>query len=327
MKARAIVLHQHGDPPDVARCEQIEVPPLMTGQVRIRMLFAPINPADLNVLQGTYATLPMLPAVPGGEGVGEIEEIGTDVSGFNLGDRVLLPAGLGSWRERLNIEGARLIRVPAGIEAEQAAMLRVNPATAYRMLHDFVPLAPGDWVIQNASNSGVGRSVIQICAAKGWRTINLVRREELVAELEGVGAEAVIVEGDQVEERVKQLTGDAPVLLALNAVGGESALRLANALSAQGTLVTYGAMGRKPLRVTNAHLIFKDLRVRGFWVTQWYQEATIANRDAMFAELFELSCSKRLYTPIDAVFGLEDVVAALTRAGEGGRSGKVLFRP
>jgi trans-2-enoyl-CoA reductase len=327
MKARAIVFHQHGEPANVARCEQIEVPPLTSGQVRIRMLFAPINPADLNVLQGTYATLPVLPAVPGGEGVGEIEEIGPDVSGFNVGDRVLLPAGLGSWRERLNAEVASLIRVPDSIAAEQAAMLRVNPATAYRMLHDFVSLEAGEWVIQNASNSGVGRSMIQICAAKGWKTINLVRRVELVAELNGIGADAVIVEGDEVEAQVKQLTGVAPVRLALNAVGGESALRLADALSRQGTLVTYGAMSRKPLRIGNAHLIFKDLRVRGFWVTQWYRDATVADRDAMFAELFELARSKRLHTPIDAVFELQDVVAALTRAGEGGRGGKVLFRP
>jgi trans-2-enoyl-CoA reductase len=218
-----------------------------------------------------------------------------------------------------------LIRVPKEINAEQAAMLRVNPPTAYRMLHDFIPLNPGEWIVQYVANSGVGRAVIQLAAAKGWRTVYVVRRPELIPELRSIGANSVLVESPDLAPQIGAATGGKPVRLGLNAVGGESALRIANSLAPGGTLVTYGAMGRQPIRIPNGLLIFKNLSFRGFWVTQWFRDASAEARDAMFAELFELAQSGRLNTPVDQVFPLEEINAALKRADEGGRSGKVLL--
>lgn len=326
MKVRAIVIHQFGDPAEVARCEEITLGLPDRKQAHVRVLFAPINPADINMIQGAYAVRPDLPAVPGGEGIGVVEAVSAEVHDLEPGTRVLFPAGLGSWRERLVADADQLIPVPADIPVEQAAMLRVNPATAFRMLHDFVDLQPGEWLIQNASNSGVGRAVIQIAAARGWRTVNLVRRAELVEELRGIGADAVVVESGSAVEEIAKVTDGAPIRLALNAVGGESALRLAEALAPGGTHVTYGAMSRQPVRIPNGLLIFKDLRIRGFWVTRWYHEASRDARDAMLGELFALARDGRLHTPIERMFPLEDAQTALKRAMEGGRAGKVLFK-
>jgi trans-2-enoyl-CoA reductase len=193
------------------------------------------------------------------------------------------------------------------------------------MLRDFVDLSPGDFVIQNAANSAVGRLVIRIAKANHWRTINLVRRPELIAELRALGGNVVLLDNDEVKEHIVATTNGAPVRLALNAVGGESALRLANALCPGGAHVTYGAMGRQPLRIPNGLLIFKDLRWRGFWITQWYREASHEAEADMFAELLALSKRGLLHTPVEHIYLLAEAATAVKHASQGQRMGKILF--
>ena len=194
MQVSAIVYHEHGNPAEVVRVEQQELPEIKPGDVRIRILAAPINPADLNMIEGKYPILQALLAVPGMEGAGVVEAAGKEVTHLNIGDQVLLPHGVGTWREACVCAAHGVVAVPEGIEPAQAAMLKINPATAWRMLHDFAELKPGDWVIQNAANSGVGRAVIQIAKDLGLHTVNIVRRESLAAELEAIGADAVLMD-------------------------------------------------------------------------------------------------------------------------------------
>ena len=324
-KVRAIVFHQYGAPVEVARVEEIEVPEPLPDEARVRVLVAPINPADLNTIEGTYPIRPALPGVPGVEGVAVVESVGAEVEQVRIGDRVLLPHGFGAWRKAGVAKAGSLRVVPSDIAVEQAAMLKNNPATALRMLRDFEPLAPGDWVLQNAANSAVGRAVIQIAHASGLRTVNVVRRPELVAELKALGADAVLVDGEDLGGEISASTADATLRLALNAVGGESALRLANALAPGGTVVTYGAMSRKPLRIPNGLLIFQDLRWRGFWVSQWYRQASPEACETMFAELFALAQRGVIHAPVERIYPLEEASAALAHAAQSGRAGKILF--
>ncbi|MDB6151654.1 MAG: Alcohol dehydrogenase zinc-binding domain protein [Chthoniobacteraceae bacterium] len=328
MKTKAIVYRAHGAPSSVAHLEEIELPPLQPNQVRVRVLFAPINPADLNAIEGTYPIRPSSwPAVPGGEGAGIVEEAGSEVTALEPGKLVLLPRAAGSWCEQTIVPADSVVAVPRGIPPEQAAMLRVNPATAMRMLLDFVDLQPGEWIIQNAANSAVGRAVIQIAHARGLKTLNVVRRPELINELKSAGADAVLLEGDTLDENIQAATGGAPVRLGLNSVGGESALRLANVLAEGGTIVTFGAMGRQPLRIPNGLLIFNDLRWRGFWVSRWYEKASADARSAMFGELFALAQRGVVRSPVEKIYPLEEIGAALARVQEGGRAGKILLSP
>ncbi len=324
-KVMAIVFQQHGVPAEVAHCEEIPLAQPAADEARVRLLAAPINPADLNVIEGTYPIRPALPGVPGVEGVGLVEAVGGSVTNFAAGDRVLLPHGYGTWREAGVVKADNLWKVPEGIATEQAAMLRINPATALRMLRDFVELKKGDWILQNAANSAVGRAVIQLAREFGWRTVNVVRRAELVDELEAAGADVVLVDGDELPQHIAAATGGAAVQLALNAVGGDSAVRLAKALAPGGTIVTYGAMGRQPLRIPNGMLIFQDIRWRGFWISQWYRSASREACAAMFAELFELAQRGVGHAPVERVYPLSEVAAALAHAAQGRRSGKILF--
>ncbi len=323
----AIVIHEFGTPTEVVRFENVELPSLPAKGARVRMLATPINPADLNVLEGKYPIRPTLPGVPGVEGVGVVEEIGAEVGQVRVGDRVLLPHGLGSWREAAIIADAdaELWVVPPEVPVEQAAMLRINPATALRMLRDFAELSEASFVIQNAANSAVGRLVIQIAKATKLRTINLVRRPEVMDELRALGADVVLLDNDEAKEQIAAATGGGPVRLALNAVGGDSALRLANALAPGGTLVTYGAMSRQPLRIPNGLIIFKDLRWRGFWISQWYREADREAQAGMFAQLFVLAKRGLLHTPVERIYPLSEAVAAVRHAAQSQRSGKILF--
>jgi mitochondrial enoyl-[acyl-carrier protein] reductase / trans-2-enoyl-CoA reductase len=326
-KTSAIVISEHGEPANVVRYEPIDLPAPGVGEARVRVLFAPINPADLNVLEGKYPVRPTLPGVPGVEGVGVVEAVGSDVTELKVGTTVLLPHRFGSWRAAGNVSAAGVVPVPTEIPLEQAAMLRVNPATALLMLRKFVALPHEGWVVQNAANSAVGRCVIQIARHHGWRTVNVVRRPELIEELRTEGADVVLVENDTLTNDIAAATDGAPVSLALNAVGGDSATRMANALAPGGTIVTYGAMGRQPLRIPNGLLIFKDIAWRGFWVTRWYENATPAERAALFAELFELVRKGVVHTPVERIYPLTEIAQAVAHAGQGRRGGKILLRP
>jgi NADPH:quinone reductase-like Zn-dependent oxidoreductase len=128
-------------------------------------------------------------------------------------------------------------------------------------------------------------------------------------------------------DAAKEICGEKRPALALNAVGGDSALRLMNILAPGGAHVTYGAMGRKPLKVPNGLLIFKDLEIRGFWLTRWIDAATRTELDAAYGFLAEEVAEGRLVVPVDSTHGLDAFEQALERLGSGDRDGKVLFKP
>ena len=321
-KIHAVRYHRIGAPPEVVQID--EIPPVdpAPGEVRVRMLFAPVNPADLNILEGKYGEKRPLPDVPGNEGCGRVVAVGTGVDASWVGRLVLVDRE--AWREEGNWPVDSLVPVPAGLDARQACVLRVNPPTAWRLLHDFADLRAGDWIVQNAATSAVGRAVIEIAAHCGWKTLNVVRRPEVAEELQALGAEAVVTDEEELAAQASSVLGDAQPRLALNAVGGVSATRVAGLLVPGGTLVTYGAMSKEALKIPNGFLIFRDLHFRGFWLTRWLREATAADRDAMFGEIFRLAAAGCFAPRVAAEFPLAEASAAVARAAQGG--GKVLLR-
>jgi trans-2-enoyl-CoA reductase len=326
MRGKCLLFREHGEPARVVHLAEESIPAPGPGEALVRMLAAPINPSDLNVIEGTYPVQPELPAVPGGEGVGVIARLGIESEPWREGDLVLLPPRVGTWRKGCVVRVADLIAVPKDVPVDQAAMLRINPPTAWQMLRSIVLLQPGDWIIQNAANSGVGRAVIQLARHMRIRTINLVRRANLVSELTNLGGDVVLMDDESTTSALKRASGGAPIHLALNAVGGESALRVTSALARGGTMVTYGAMAQQPIRIPNRLLIFEDIRFQGFWITKWYEQSSAEARIAMFRELFPLVAQEILKLPIDTVYPIEDSGAALNHAQQGKRKGKILFR-
>lgn len=323
LKTRTIRYHLVGDPSQVVRVDELAVSEPGPGEVRVRMLWAPVNPADLNMLEGKYGEVRPLPDIPGNEGCGRVVSVGAGVDDSWVGRLVLV--GSFSWREEGNWPVRELVPVPSGIDPRRACVLRVNPTTAWCLLHQFSDLKPGDWIAQNAATSAVGRAVIEIAKVNGWKTLNVVRRPESADELRSLGADAVLVDGPEFSVEARAVPGVLPPELGLNAVGGAAATRLAGLLAEGSTLVTYGAMSKEALKIPNRFLIFRDLVFRGFWLTRWLRTAPEEEKNALFGEIFRLAARGCFAPRVAAEFPIEDVTAAVERASEGS-GGKVLLR-
>lgn len=313
-----------GEPADVIELEEHIPHALTDGKIRVRMVAAPINPADINFILGNYGIRPNLPCTPGIEGSGEVIE--SRSNNFNAGDKVIFTRRVGAWADEVVCAADCALKIPADTPMEQAAMLKVNPLTAWAMLTQFRNLPENSWVIQNASNSGVGTCVIQIAKLLGLRTINLVRRPELVADLAAIGADLVLLDNAESIAHVKEVTQDEPPALALNAVGGDSALRLMDALADRGTHVTYGAMSMRSLKVPNKFLIFKRIELHGYWSTEWIKEQAPEDIGKIYHQLAQWVIEGKLKQDIDSRFPLNEIHQALVRSQEGRRNGKVLLQ-
>ena len=314
-------------PQDVIHAVAFTPPPLAAGQALVAVLAAPINPSDVLMLTGGYGILPPLPAIGGSEGVGRIVELGPDTTGLRVGQTVLLPAGSGTWATHLVAELRRLVPLPDGADPQQLSMLTVNPATASLMLSEFVTLAAGDWVIQNVANSGVGGYLIQLARLRGLRTVNVVRRESAVASVKAQGGDVVLVDGDDLHQRVKAAVGEAPVRLGIDAVGGHGTNRLARCLAEGGTLVNYGSMSGEASVVSAQSFIFNDVTLRGFWLAKWFTQATREAQQALYGELAGLIARGQLSARVHATYPVERIQAAVLAANTGERDGKILIVP
>lgn len=293
-------------------------------EVVVKTEFFPINPADLLNLEGKYgAAPPNLPMIPGAEGVGRIAMAGSNVRHVKAGDRVLLP-GPGTWRERIKAPAKVVFALPEGVDPKQLAMLRVNPPTAYLMLHQFVAPKPGQWVIQNAANSGVGHCLIRLARLAGVKTINVVRREELVASLRAFGGDVVLTDGPDLDARVRAAIGEAALPLAIDAVGGSATQRLARCVSDGGTVVNYGVLSGEPCMVDGRETVFRDVKLLGFWLRKWFADTPPAQIAALYGELAAKVADGTLAVEVEAVYPIRRIKEAVAHAARGGRSGKVL---
>lgn len=324
---RARYAHRGPVPQDVIRAVPADVPVLAAGQALVAVLAAPINPSDLLMLTGDYGTLPPLPALAGNEGVGRVVALGPDTAAPSVGQLVLLPPGSGTWATHLVAEARRLVPLPEGADPQQLCMLTVNPPTASLMLSEFVPLAPGDWVIQNVANSAVGGYLVQLARLRGLRTVNLVRRESAVAAVQALSGDVVLVDGDDLTARVQAATGGAAIRLGIDAVGGAATDRLASCLGEGATLVNYGMMSGEPCQVAPRSFVFNDLTLRGFWLAKWFRHASRDAQRALYAELTRLMASGALHARIHATFPVERIQDAVAAAAAGGRDGKILIAP
>jgi trans-2-enoyl-CoA reductase len=294
-------------------------------EVVVSAEYAPINPADLLNIQGLYGTTPPpLPLRPGIEGVGRIAAAGAAVRHVKAGDRVLLP-GPGCWRERIKAPGYTVFALQSDIAPVQLAMLRVNPPTAHLMLRTMNAVPPGQWVIQNAANSAVGHCVIRLARKAGIKTINVVRREALIVPLRALGGDVVLTDSPDLDARVRAVIGDAPLPLAFDAVGGTSTQRLARCVSDGGTVVNYGVLSGEACVVDGRETIFRDVRLRGFWLRNWFVETPPEQIVALYRELAAQIADGTLGVEIEAVYPFRKIKDALAHAARGGRSGKILI--
>ena len=317
-----------GPAEDVVRC--VEVPDIGApgpGEIAVDMLACPINPADILQIEGGYATRPVTPCRVGAEGVGRVRAVGSGVEAIAPGDLVINLAR-DNWVEAQILPAAGVIGMPPEIDIEQAAMLKVNAGTAACMLTDFVDLAPGDWVMQNAANSGVGADVIRLAKRSGHKTVNIVRRQSAVAPLLALGGDVLLVDGPDLAARVSAAIGDGQApRLAFDAVAGPGVATLADCLADGGVVVNYGLLSGRPCEITADQLIFRDIKLVGFWRGKSLQADSPTRTAALYRDLADCVLDGTLSVEVEARYRLDQIGEALAHAKREGRSGKVLLLP
>ena len=323
---KKIEITAYGAPEAVARCiEAPDVGPPGAGEIVFDVLAFPINPADLSMIRGSYRLRPQLPATPGAECVGRVAAVGAGVARLRPGDLVL-NMQRENWAQRRRVAEADAIPVPAGLDLAQAAMLRINPATAQLLLDDHVALAAGDWVIQNVANSAVGRHLIVIAKSRGVRTINVVRRDDVAGELRALGADAVLRDGLDLAERAHQAAGGAPIRLGIDAISGEACRRISDCVGEGGVLVNYGGLSNQDPAISRATL-GRGVSLTGFNLGRGLAKRSRERVRALYADLAGKLRDGVLSAPIDSLYSIDDIDKALAHAQRDGRHGKVLVLP
>lgn len=322
----SIRFHEFGDPLAVLRLEDVARRDPSPDEVIVRMRARSINPSDLLVVRGLYGSLPRLPATPGLEGMGEVTGAGRHVSEFLPGQRVV-PIGVrGTWQEEVAATPEQLIAVPEGVPDASAAQLVVNPLSAWIMLVDELDVQPGEWLVQTAAASTLGRIVLQIARMRGFRTINIVRRPDYVDDLKSLGADEVVCgEDHHIARQIREIAGDTGVTKAIDAVGGETGAAVLRALAPGGTMIVYGALAMKPTPIDASRMIFSTICVRGFWFNKWRRSAPPARRAAVIARMISAMEAGEIVPPVEAEYDLADFGPAIRHAKQPGRRGKVLL--
>jgi NADPH:quinone reductase-like Zn-dependent oxidoreductase len=324
---KQVLLDRYGAPAEAVRCAEVpDVGAPAAGEVVFDVLAFPINPADLSMCRGTYRLRPALPAGIGAECVGRVAAVGAGVTHVRPGDRVI-NLQRENWTQRRRVKGDDVIPVPAGLDDHQAAMLRINPPTALLLLSDLVALRPGDWVVQNVANSAVGRFVIRLARARGARTVNVVRRESLFAELTALGADVCVVDGPDMADVVKERTGGASVRLGLDAISGRATARISACVGEGGVVCNYGSMSGEDPVMPRGKLIGEGQTLVGFILGRALATRSLVEIRAIYAELGEQVRQGLLTAPVEKVYAIDDIRTAVAHAERGERVGKILVAP
>src|SRR6478736_4987735 len=313
----AIYLTAYGNPAQSLSMVEVSEPNTPSAnEALVRMEYAPIASSDLLLAKGVYLLKPKLPSVIGGEGAGIVEAIGPEATNVKVGDRVTIPFGTFTWSEKVVAPAQDLFVVPPSIDARTASMLNINPTTAVLLLSEFVKLKPKDWIVLNAANSQVARCLIAIAKSRDLNVVSIVRRPELILEIEKLGVDFVGVESPEISEQIQIATGGIPISLGLDAVGGPATATMAAALPPGAHLVSYAQLSGLPIHVRQGDLIGKRLNIHGFWM---YHEEYLPKIRAALTEATKVVASGKLSLPITTTYKPSQIKEAIEHSQRGGK--------
>ena len=314
---KAIHLTAYGNPAQNLKMVEIPEPNAPSAdEALVRMEYAPVDYSDLLLANGVYLLNPKLPSVIGGEGAGIVEATGQGVTDVKVGDRVTIPFRTFTWAQKVLAPADGLFVVPPSIDAKTVSMLNINPTTAVLLLDGFVKLKPGDWIVLNAANSQVGRCLIAVAKSRGLKVIGIVRRPELVPELEKLGVDLVSVDSPELPKQILKALSGMPISLGLDAVGGPAAAAIASALSPGAHFVSYAWLSGSPIHLPQGDLIGKRLNIQGFWM---YHEEFLPRIRAAVTEATQVVASGRLNLPITATYKPSQIKEAIEHYQRGGK--------
>lgn len=329
---KAIRFDQYGEPAKVLTVQECPLPEPGKGEVRVRILASPVNPSDLLFVRGHYAGVqPHFPSPVGFEGVGMVDALGPQVQSPVPGQRVaVMNEKGGNWAEYAVVPASFLLPVPDDLPDEQIASFLINPASAILMLRRVLAIPQGEWLLQSAASSELGRMIIRLAKHDGIRTVNVVRRREAVAELQRLGADAIIVSTEgPIDEQVRRIVGPQGVKYAIDPVVGETGTQMYQALGEEGRMLVYGSLTGEPIRVgADPRFILAGRRIlEVFWLGYWFPRLDATARRQVVQEIVTLMRDGILVTSAARTFSLDEIGTAVTQAETTGRQGKILLVP
>ncbi|KAA0023564.1 quinone oxidoreductase family protein [Antrihabitans cavernicola] len=255
---RAIQVSQTGGP-EVLTPAELPDPTIGARQLLVRTEAIGINFIDTYIRSGAYAQA--MPYVPGSEGTGVVEAIGTDVTDVAVGDRVAWAAAPGSYAEKVAVDVDNAVPVPDGVNPSEAASVLLQGMTAHYLLKSVFPAQSGDTVLMHAGAGGVGLILTQLAAAAGVRVITTVSTDEKEELSRAAGAAEVLRYGDDLADRVRELTDGVGVAAVYDGVGKDTFDASLVSLRIRGTLALFGAASGKvppfdPQRLNPAGSLF-----------------------------------------------------------------------
>jgi NADPH:quinone reductase-like Zn-dependent oxidoreductase len=331
---KALIYRETGEPKTVLKLEEMPPPPLAPGEALVRVLLSPINASDLHMVRGRYGYQPELPASPGIEGVGVVEAVGPDVQAPTVGTRVVFIDTWNTWREQIVCQADKLVPVPDGLDDPVAATSYVNPLTAWALTRSSHNLKEGDWLLQTAAASSVGKFVLQLAQQYRFKTINIIRRREQETIIRKLGGDEVISTDDQdLRARLQELTAGNGIERAIDCVAGELGAEIARDLAPAGTMLVYGALSSHRqtdpakfiMPLFAPRLIYSTATVRGWWLRRWVPSQPLAEVRAATSNLLTMFSNGALTPPAIVRFPVKDFQEAIQLAdGEAGQQ-KVLL--
>ncbi len=231
---------------------------------------------------------------------------------------------VGVWQEYVVVPAKTVIPTPEKMSDEVACQAFVNPFTAYGMLQES-GLQAGDWLLLTAGGSAFAKFTIQLAAKRGINTICTVRRDLQIEELKDLGATAVVnTEVDGWQKEVKRMTDRKGVDYIFDAVGGELGAQVLECLAAQGTMLVFGLLSLRPIPLNSGLLIFKDLTVKGFWLSTWMANLSKEERVKVAHEVLGGLATDQLKSDLEKRYALDEIREATQHADTPGRKGKII---
>lgn len=330
---KAFVFETNGEPSQVLNLRDLPDPAPGPGEVAVRVLLTPIHPSDLHMIRGRYGRQPQLPASPGIEAVGIVEELGPGVTGPVPGTRVVLINVIGTWRQRVVCPASHVLVVPHGVSDDDAAQAMVNPVTAWMLTVGEHRLAPGELLTQTAAGSTIGRLVLQLARSEGFRTVNLVRRRAQIQELAmGDSDVALCTEDRNWAEQLIEATDGGPGK-AIDCVAGRVGATLAQTLAPGGRLLVFGALSSHrqtdptafEMPVSAPKMIYGGTRVQGWFLFHWLDTTPLTESANAVSAVLDRLDSAALRLPAAVRYKPSDIATALHHADGGLRTGKPLL--
>jgi NADPH:quinone reductase-like Zn-dependent oxidoreductase len=331
---KALIYRETGEPKSALKLEEIATPTLAAGEALVRVLLSPINASDLHMVRGRYGYQPPMPASPGIEGVGVVEALGSGAQSPAVGTRVVFVDTWSTWRQQIVCPADKLVPVPDGLDDAVAATSYINPLTAWALTRSSHNLKEGDWLLQTAAASSVGKFVLQLAQQFRFKTINVIRRREQEKIARNLGGDEVISTDDQdLRARLQELTAGKGVERAIDCVAGELGAEVARNLAPTGTLLVYGALSshrqtdpaKFAMPIFAPRLIYSTATVRGWWLPRWVPSRPLAEIRGATSDLLTMLSDGRLTPPEFVRYSLKDFQDAVHLAdGEAGQQ-KVLL--